>query len=351
MRRILLITVAGLVALGALGGGAYTAFWASTANSARASVLAWVATLQAEGFEASVGEVGTSGFPGRILLTIDDLALARVSSALPWQWQVDGIDASIRLMEPNRIVLRPRGRQSIRYGAGDAETTIQVSARRLTLQLGIGENGTLSSLALDAIDLDLANAIGAPPTTAGRFQLRANLADGFGAIPNGSTFSLRFDSLVMPKYTRGPLGNTIELLQANLELRRSLTSTDLPAALTSWREDGGRVGVQESQLRWGTLNFSGAGGFTLDELLRPEGTITAEIRGYSVTIDAFHAAGRLNDEERASIDSILNFMRQRGRLGAISLPVHANQGQIFVGPVSLGTVQPVIPLVLAEPPG
>ena len=344
MRRILLITVAGLAALGALGGGAYTAFWASTANSARASVLAWVATLQAEGFKASVGEVGASGFPGRILLTIDDLVLARVSSALPWHWQVDGIDASIQLMEPNQIVLRPHGRQSIRYGAGDAETTIQVSARRLTLQLGIGENGTLSSLALDAVDLDLANADGTPPTTAGRFQLRANLADGLGAIPNGSTFSVRFDSLVMPKYTRGPLGNTIEVLQANLELRRSLTSTDLPVALASWREAEGSLRVNESRLQWGTLDFTGHGGFTLDELLRPEGTITAEIRGYVVTVDAFHAAGRLNDEERASIDAMLSFLRQRGPLGSISLPVHANQGQILVGPVSLGTVQPILPL-------
>jgi len=86
-------------------------------------------------------------------------------------------------------------------------------------------------------------------------------------------------------------------------------------------------------VRWGTLDLSGRGGFYLDDQLRPQRSI-----------DAFHAAGLLDDDERSSIDSMLSFLGQRGALTDIGLPLQAGKGLIFVGLVSLGKIDWVIPL-------
>ena len=102
--------------------------------------------------------------------------------------------------------------------------------------------------------------------------------------------------------------------------------------------------IHQSQVRWGTLDLSGRGGFYLDDQLRPQRSIDAHIRGYVTTIDAFHAAGLLDNDERSSIDSMLSFLGQRGALTDIGLPLQAGEGLIFVGLVSLGKIDWVIPL-------
>ena len=70
--------------------------------------------------------------------------------------------------------------------------------------------------------------------------------------------------------------------------------------------------IHQSQVRWGTLDLSGRGGFYLDDQLRPQRSIDAHIRGYVTTIDAFHAAGLLDDDERSSIDSIAQLFKASG---------------------------------------
>ena len=60
--------------------------------------------------------------------------------------------------------------------------------------------------------------------------------------------------------------------------------------------------IHQSQVRWGTLDLSGRSGFFLDDQLRPQRSIDAHIRGYVTTIDASHAAGLLDNDERSLID-------------------------------------------------
>jgi len=71
--------------------------------------------------------------------------------------------------------------------------------------------------------------------------------------------------------------------------------------------------------------------------------VNAQIRGYETTIDAFDAAGLLDDDERDAIDALLGFLNQGGRRGNIAMMVSAEDGLIYVGPVSLGRIGPLIP--------
>ena len=353
MRRILLLAVMGMAAIAILGSGGYAAFWFLAANAAQAAVEDWVEARQAEGYQAATETITVSGFPGKILVRVDGLELAGPDHALVWRWRIEALQASVKPTDSRQILLRIGGESSLAYRSETGETTIAIRAQRMAIQVQLNDDRGLQSVAVDTTGLSLAKSTGAgtdgDPTTAGRFQIRANLDKGPGAIPDGTQFSVRFDSLVMPQHRRGPLGNTMDVLQANLELRGALTSADLPAALAAWRDAEGAVVIQESQVRWGSLDMSGRGGFTLDDQLRPRGSVAAQIRGYAITVDAFHAAGLLDDEELKSIDGIKRFLGQRGPLADIGLQLRAEDGLVHVGPVSLGTVQPVIPL--PEPAG
>jgi hypothetical protein len=162
-------------------------------------------------------------------------------------------------------------------------------------------------------------------------------------VPDNTKMSVRFDTLIMPAHTRGPLGDTIQLIQANLELHEPIPNADLGLVLVDWRDAHGAVEIEASQVRWGTLDMDGDGGFTLDDQMRPKGWVNAQIRGYATTIDAFDAAGLLDDDERDAIDAVLKFLNQGGRRGGIAMMVRAEDGLIYVGPVSLGRIGPLIP--------
>ena len=343
MRRSFKIAAAGLAAIAVLGGGGYAGFWYLAAGAAESAIEDWVAARQADGFEASIDHIAVSGFPGNILIKIDGLLLAP-NNLSSWRWTTETIEASIDPKNLRRIVMRFPGAQTLGYPYYDEYNLTEIRAQRLTVQLDLNNDQAMESLSIDAAGLSLDASVSPDdPVTAGRFQFRASFGPGPGVAPDGTQISVRFDKLVMPAHTRGPLGNTVDLLQANLELRGAIESVDLVGALPQWRDARGAVLIREAQVRWGTLDLSGRGGFNLDDQLRPQGSIDAQIRGYVTTIEAFHAAGLLDDEERKSIDSVINFLAQRGPSTNIGLPVRAGDGLIFVGPVSLGKIGPLIP--------
>ena len=141
-------------------------------------------------------------------------------------------------------------------------------------------------MSLDAAGLSLHEGA-AEPVTAGRFQLRANLGPGSGAVPDETRISFRLDALVMPAHARGPLGNTMDFIQADIEVHGALFPGDLAVALADWREADGALEIRESQLRWGTLDLAGRGALSLDGDMRPNGWIDAQIRGYEITSKLF----------------------------------------------------------------
>lgn len=172
-----------------------------------------------------------SGFPGNILIHIDGISVAAPDQALDWQWSAEAIDASIDPKNPRRIVVRIRGTQTLAYGREDDRVTTEVVGQRMTVQFDLKNDWALESLSLDAGGVTLTNARGDDPITVRRFQFRANLGPGGGLVPDGTQMSVRFDNLVLPAHTRGPLGNTMDLIQANFEMRGALGNADLGIAL------------------------------------------------------------------------------------------------------------------------
>ncbi|MGY9105148.1 MAG: DUF2125 domain-containing protein, partial [Alphaproteobacteria bacterium] len=53
-----------------------------------------------------------------------------------------------------------------------------------------------------------------------------------------------------------------------------------------WRRAGGMVDATWLNLLWGAFDLRGRGTLSLDDRHRPLGAITADIRGYSETMDA-----------------------------------------------------------------
>ena len=201
------------------------------------------------------------------------------------RWTGQNIEALIDPRNPRQIDMVIRGPQSLVYRSGNGSPTTEIRSERTTFQLDLNEALEVEGLSLDAAGLSLHEGA-AEPVTAGRFQLRANLGPGSGAVPDETRISFRLDALVMPAHARGPLGNTMDFIQADIEVHGALFPGDLAVALADWRDADGALEIRESQ-RWGTLDLAGRGALSLDGDMRPNGWIDAQIRGYEITSKLF----------------------------------------------------------------
>lgn len=344
MRRPLVRVLVVVTALLVVVAGAYAAYWYVAAGQMRSAIADWAS--QSGDLQVKVGEVAVSGFPDRLIATVASVEATRSQGSLPWAYRADGVRAS-RALTGGSTLVTVAGPQTLTYTADGQVHTVRARANSFALELRQTASGGFAGFGLLAARLTVERPV-AQPMTIGRLSFNMGVGNGApGAIPDKSRFAVRIEDLKLPEHRRGALGDTIEQLGFNAILNQPIAGFDLPASLARWRDADGYLTLTEVILKWGTLDMSGLGSgvLRLDAQFRPTGGLHAGLRDYLTTIDAFHAARRLSDEARAAVQQALGFLGARGAAGGgrLGLPVEVRDGNVVVGPATLGTVKPVLP--------
>ena len=120
---------------------------------------------------------------------------------------------------------------------------------------------------------------------------------------------------------------------------------DVDSALRRWRDDGGTLELNSFRVRWGPLGIESNGTIALDGEMRPIGALTADIIGYGDIIDALIMSNMIPLGDAFLAKVAFNMLADKPEGGGPpvlrSVPVTAQGGGIFVGPVSVGTVSPI----------
>ena len=96
---------------------------------------------------------------------------------------------------------------------------------------------------------------------------------------------------------------------------------------------------------WPPITLQASGRVSLDEALRPLGDFTARIAGLPELFDRLTAQGLMTEEQNvASEMAVLAFARERDSQDrpVVELPVSFRQGYLYLGPVRLAPVSPVL---------
>ena len=115
-------------------------------------------------------------------------------------------------------------------------------------------------------------------------------------------------------------------------------------AVAGWRDDGGTVELERLVLEWGPLELEASGTLALDPAMQPIGSLTAEIRGYAETLDALVQAGAAPPRDAAIAKVVLNLLAKTppdGGPPVLTVPLTAQDGRLFVGPVALLELPPI----------
>lgn len=348
MRRWIVRTLIVLVLLVGAGAAGYVSFWYVAAGQMKSAIAEWAAETDASA-QVRIGSIAMSGFPAKLIATADRIEVRHPQGRLPWAYSAENLRAA-RALTGGPTIINVLGPQTFSYTADGETQTVRAQADFLSLELREREEGGVGGLGLSIAGLRMERP-GLQPLTARRITVQIGLGSGAGTLPARSRFTLRAENLTMPEHRRGALGDTIEILSFNTEIRQPILGWDLPVSLAQWRDADGYVVLSDVVLKWGTLDLISlsTGVLRIDKEFRPAGAMNTQLSNYLVTVDAFHAARKLSDEARAAVQAAIGFLSARGGPQRIGLPMEIHDGQIVIGPATLGTVKPILPGL--RPPG
>ncbi|WP_374300781.1 DUF2125 domain-containing protein [Ferrovibrio sp.] len=331
------IILAGLI-VGALLG--YYVLWSHLADQVATQATAWIENQRRQGREVEYTGWRLWGFPYRLSLTITNLNWRDPQSPLAWKLGVEEFTAHLQFWDLHHAIFELPGKQRLGWREGNAEKNVELTAERFRASLVLdAANNPLrfaADIAKPAIGGNVLNG-----WSAEKLLLHARRAD---SQPPSADLSLQADSITLPANMDGPLGRQMTSLKLIGTLRGNAYGSSPEAMLASWRDGGGVVDFQTVSLHWGGLMLDGDGTLTLDKQFRPLGALGGQIRNANAGIDALAAAGKMKPDEAAAAKAALTLVTKRDAKGEAYLPVPltAQEGKLFLGPVPLFSLAPVL---------
>lgn len=339
-RRIFVVPVA-LVALLAAG---YCILWVVVAQWIEDGFHNWARVQTARGNTVEYGALAVSGFPGPIRLGIPS---PRVTSAKGgWMWSADRALLETRPWDWRRFRLEVVGEQAV---AAPFAGTLHRYRAQPAAALLIGEvddMGQFSQGELRARDVTIREQTGETVLSVRRVRGHLNLR-ALGASAENRTaldLTLQGEDVLLGPMFETPLGKEIQGIGIVASIKGTMPQTFLRDSVDAWRASGGTVDLNHFQMNWGKLILRANGTVALDDMLRPLGAVSADIKGYAETLKALERARVLRrrdvDGARLALDLISKRDGTDNRR-MVSIPISAQGGMLYLGPLRLLKLAPI----------
>ncbi|SDE37844.1 DUF2125 domain-containing protein [Limimaricola pyoseonensis] len=315
--RLILI----LVALAALAFGGWWV-WGSRQVDARLAQV--TADLEDRGWQLDYETEGTTGFPYRFLLDLDEIAA--VSPDGGFGWQSPRLRFVSQSYQPNRLIALAADEHVVRLPGQELAITAQAPR------------------ASGAVELDTRLPVSEATAEAGAVRIRSDLGweatlgrvlTALRAVPEGEGYDVFAEAtaLALPEALlaawdpQGRLPREIPITRLEAGL-----ATDAPLALAGAPARVEALDLRELSLDWGPVKLDGEGRLEIAADGTPEGELVLRITGWQVLLDLAAEAG-LPVAQSPLLRGALEQMQSDGVLEA---PISFSDGRMALGFVPLG---------------
>lgn len=335
-----LITLAVAIVAAALVG--YTAYWFVLAGEARESIARWAENWRAEGYAVSHAEPELVGFPLSLRARLAAPSVGRGVGAQAWRWRGENVTVSLRPWDLNRIGVRLDGDHEITVGETGARS-YELAAASASAAVSLSARDGVERIDATLAALEVREDGWTAPLRIGRLRLEAFGYRRTGGGVRATDVTLVVEDAALPAAPQGPLGKTIARVRADITLVGAFPQRPREAAMAAWRDAGGTVELRSLVVRWGPLDLTADGTLALDSELRPIGALSASIAGVDEAVASLLAEGSIGAAEAAAMRVAFNlFARITSSSGdRVNVPITAQDGRIFVGPVAVARIGPL----------
>lgn len=349
-RHILLGPLLLVVALVVL----YPVFWLYVARQVEDEFARWRMAQEQKDRSVKHGATDIAGFPGVVRLDVE--APEIVSAKDGWRWRGERASFEIQPWDWHRLRIDVSGEQQLTVSVEGRERAFKTSPEGAYAIGRLAADGQLVETVVAADGIRLLDEAGAPVVETKALQ--AHLRWPEPPVDTGDLIedtpppkepvldvTLAVSDLRVPSSSQSPLGQEVKTFGLLGRVVGRPPRAFRRAAVDEWRRAGGKVELERFTLVWGDLDLRAKGMAALDDAFRPLGAMTAEIRGYRAMLTALEEARLMRRDAAAASRLALDLLSKPGGgdRRVATVPVTAQNGGLFVGPVKVLKLQPIFP--------
>lgn len=326
----------------ALAGAAWVGYWLWAAAAFQAGMAEWTDHQRARGYQIAYQGPEIGGFPLRLTARFAALEVVAPNGG---RWRGPPVTGAAALWQPFTIDLAFPGRlrwtPPAKTGSKAAKADVEVETAEARVKATLRTDGHLDWATAELFGLSLEHAKAGTLTAESLWAGFRPLDDPGGQGAARISLQLEARDLVLPASAEVPLGRDVESVVLDAIVIGEIPGGGPRAALQRWRADGGALEVKRLALVWGSLTLAADGRLTLDERLRPQGALSARVRGLAETLDRLAAARVI--EPGVAVAAKFALLALAGGGGSeVVVPITLRDGRLYLGPVPLLSISPVL---------
>ncbi|MFQ5970742.1 MAG: DUF2125 domain-containing protein [Alphaproteobacteria bacterium] len=325
-------------------GLAVTGGWYLAAALASRALDEWAAAREAEGYDVSWTSTEITGFPLRLDGRIEGARLTRPGAeGASWTWTPPTVGVRFFALRPDRVELDLAGQHLIDLVEAGRVQRAVVAAGGATALLDFAFDGALDGAVAEFSNIEASVEDSPLRVTAagGALVIDQNPSAAAHAGAEIVRMGARFVGIELPPTLAGPLGRSVDVLLAEVDVVGAIDAAPTARSLASWREDGGAVELRRLEVVWGPVRATADGTVTLDAELQPEADLAARIHGLDNAIAALEETRVIEPRAAAFARLALIALARRPEDGGppeVRLPITIQDRRLSLGPVALLTL-------------
>lgn len=338
--------IAAVILAAAIAG--WTGFWFYARHQALTALDGWRSDLEKTGYRISYDTPRFSGYPLSVHARIADASIEAPDGK--WGWNGPMVDVRMRPWDPSTYIAALSGQQDFRFKDARGEQKLSFRASESLFRTSLTLAGKLDRLDLQVRDAVLTGIDGNETVianAAGRFAGKdGSLVPAKGAAVPPTDISIRIKGIKLPETFKSPLGRDVSQLAFHATLNEGIPGAPLREALEQWRKNGGSIDLSWATLDWGPLSAEAGGTIAIDREMRPVLKLKTEFRNLDGTMKVLADAGLVRRDmvKLAEIGvKLMGRVPEGGGPVAVPLPVEINEGQLYLGPIAVASIPPVVP--------
>lgn len=292
------------------------ALWWYATRRLEAGLSDWVAAERAAGWQVSVADRRTGGWPFAAALVLHHVAVnggpRLAGDAIAWQ--SDRVILRLAIYRPTILRIDASGGGRVRVAGGP---DLPYSAGRLVVGVPLWAAKPPDSAAIFADAL----TAGPPGQSVTIDHLTAHVSAAPEAIAGepAVSISLSASGIGLPPKPDWPLGHRIASFATNAVIGGPLPGKGgLSERAVTWRDDGGTLHIRALRAVWGPLHLRATATLQLDPDLQPAGTGSVTMVGYRATADALATHGVMTQGGAVAAKALLSLIAETPASGGPS---------------------------------
>lgn len=311
----------------------YSSYWFYLSLNAGVFLKQATEDLGNQGITFEYADYSVSGFPYRLEVKFEKVLIRFENGPLSTQLVADRMEGIIHPWNFSHIILLPENSVTTFALGSNKQVTFRPEKTSISF-IALKEEGYRLSMAMEKVRVN-SNLDFPVPAYFETFSAHIRKQPGKAAVSS---------SLLEPRLLEIALDGTLPDA-THFGVASSFRGQEVPKwnrpGLTAWREKGGTFEIDSFNYQAGENSISGSGSFTLDENLKPLGSLGIEGVSNMALLNFFEKTGMLGPGEASFLRNFLETIQnQGGKSMPLSLSIQG--GFLTLGPARLAEVGPII---------